>query len=379
MKINGVDYIIEERNGNKYYYKKVNGQKLELTSSELSELLKELEKMQKVEKFKEEIISKIKSNDIKSLGQIEKFIEDRALTQYKEKILEDIKEFVQKLTIDQIKNTILEQINSKQITNEQELKDYINKYGLDNKDELLKYGIEELERFNLGLTPVEEFLNLIKEMYKTKLSRDEVFQINFKSEGSGVTKYFDVTIFTEIDGKVEKHPKSYYVKFDENTTEKLINPIVREISSKGIENNDYERAKDDFINNRYNYNLHNNKKSTVNVMNVEEDYAKKLKEEALKIEREYGINNGEEVSEQIEKEYNQELYNAELEQEFTYEEIEDMKEKQMTPDEYRQLYKGGPKLVREKKDNKGYSLALPIFIITEFIAVLFILMQIILL
>jgi len=80
-----------------------------------------------------------------------------------------------------------------------------------------------------------------------------------------------------------------------------------------------------------------------------------------------------------EKEYNQELYNAELEQEFTYEEIEDMKEKQMTPDEYRQLYKGGPKLVREKKDNKGYSLALPIFIITEFIAVLFILMQIILL
>ena len=379
MKINNIEYVMEVKNGNKFFYKMVNNKKVELTSQELGELLKELGKMQQVEKFKEEIISKIKTGDFKNISQIEKFIEDNNLAQYKEKIMVDINEFINKLNIEQIKNSILDQIKSKQITNEKELREYIDKYGLENKEELLKYGKEELDRLQLGLTPVEEFFDFVKEIYKTKMGRDELFRIDLKMQGSSITKYFDIAIFTEVDGKVEKMPKNYYVRFDDETMEKLIIPTLREISSKGILNNDYVRNNDDVINDRYNYNLINNKKAVLNVSNIEEDYAKKLKEEALKIEREYGKNNGEEVSEQIEKEYNQELYNEELEQEFTYDEIEEMKAKQMSPDDYRQLYKGGPKLVRAKDENKGFAMSLPIFIITEFVAVLLILMQIILL
>jgi len=376
MKVNGIEYIIENVNGNKNYYKVVNNKRVMLTSLELQQLLKDLQRMQEVEKYKQDIINKINNNELKSMTEVEKYIDWLGVKEYKEKLITDIREY---LTINQIKRSILEQIKSKQITNKEELQKYLEQYGLtENLKELLKFGEEELDRFNLGLTPVEEFRNFLKEEYNKALQMGEMFKVDFKRKGGINNKYFEVSIKTERDGQIIEYPKNYYVKFDEETTEKLINPVLSEISIKGIVDNNYVKDPTDVINNRYNYRLQNNKNAAVTVSNIEEFYANSLKQQASIIEKEYGINNNEEVSNEIEKESNLELYNKELEKEFSEDEIKQMQEQQMTPDEYRKMYKSGPLLVRTKNDNKGFSIAMPIFIISEFFATLFILLQIIL-
>lgn len=389
MNINGVQYVIENKNGNKYYYKVINNQKIELTTQELKTLLFDLNKIQEIEKIKQDIINKINSNQLKSIEQVEVYIDSLNIKEYKEQIISDIRKFV---TINQIKKYILAQINAKQITNENNLRDFIDKYDIKDikeKEELLKYGKEELDRINLGLTPIEEFAKFLKEEYQKALALNAMFKIDLKAvDAVTENKYFEISLATERDNQKIEYNKKYYLRFNEETTEKLINPIIREVASKGIVKNEYEKRKDDVINNRYDYTLSSAKECNVNITNVEEFYADKLKKQANDIERQYGKNNGEEISQQIENEYNQELYNEELVKKYTEEELAEMDSMQMSPEEYAKYREqkntlerelGGPKLVRVKPENKGYANAMPIFVITEFLAVLFILMQIILL
>ena len=65
MKINGIEYVIEVHNGSKFYYKLIDGKKIELTTAELIEVQKDVAKMQQVNQIKEDIINKI--NDKKSV------------------------------------------------------------------------------------------------------------------------------------------------------------------------------------------------------------------------------------------------------------------------------------------------------------------------
>ena len=195
---------------------------------------------------------------------------------------------------------------------------------------------------------MEEFKAFIKEEYQKAMMRNSKFKVDFSLKDSMESKYFEVSLFGEIDGKFSEYNKNYYVRFDENTHENLILPIIREIASQGIEHNDYYKREDDFVNNRYNYHLNSFKNIDVSVKNVEQFYADELKKTANQIEREYGINNNEETVQEIEENYS----NTD---DFTYEELEDMKAQNLTAEEYRQLHKSGPVLVRKKPDsNNGF-------------------------
>lgn len=374
MKINGIEYVIEVHNGSKFYYKMVDGKKIELTTAELIELQKDLARMQQVNQIREDIINKINDKSLNSIQQIYDYIDRMNIGEYKEQILDEIRNYLKNIEIDQIKSMLLNAIKTKSITNYKELEEFLKEYDLkEDKEELLKYGKEELDKINLNITPIEEFKKFIKEEYQKAMMHNSKFKVDFSLKDSMESKYFEVSLFGEIDGKFSEYNKNYYVRFDENTHENLILPIIREIASQGIEHNDYYKREDDFVNNRYNYHLNSFKNVDVSVKNVEQFYADELKKTANQIEREYGINNNEETLEEIEENYS----NTD---DFTYEELEDMKAQNLTAEEYRKLHKSGPVLVRKKPDsNNGFVNSIYLFMFIEFISCLFILMQIILL
>jgi len=325
LNVDGIDFVVEEHSGNYSYYKIINGVKVIPSLVELQKLLEELSKMNKVtysvEEIKELIQEKIKNGEIKTSEDLNVFLSSFELT--------------------------------------------------DDLEELKNFGNELLALNNLQMTPVEEFAEFLKGEYNKALYSDSYFEINFNLKGAGPNdKYFEVTLVTEKDGKKYSYDKSYYLKFNEETTMKLINPIILETASKGVVYNDYLKRPDELINNRYNYSICSEKKCNVNINNIEQYYAEYIKKKAM--EAQLNPENRNVLNENYDN-----LTESQLQEVYTWEQLQEMKDLGYKPSEYEKWRENNLKLTREKPDNKGF-VNLLIIATSEFLAVLFILFQILL-
>lgn len=260
----------------------------------------------------------------------------------------------QKLSFEEIKEQIKNDIEAKKITTNEDIENYLNILGIvDKKEELLRYGRELLDKLDLNITPTEELCNEIIEEYKKCMSFEKQMLIEFKVNDASVeNKYLEVSMAT-LKGDVRFDYPIKYVKFDDDTKKKLIEPIMKEvILGSKIEYSHFKNI-DDLINDRVNYFLKTVKNCFINIKNIESYYAKEIQELIDELKIRYGENNPEERIDEI----NEEL----LAEEQLANELD------------------GPKLVRKKDENKGFANSLIIFVVNEFFAGLFILLQFVLL
>lgn len=324
LNVDGIDFIVEESMGNYSYYKLVDGVKVIPSVVELQKILDELSKMNNIT-----------------------------------------------YSIDEVKQMIKDKINNGEIKNSDELIVYLNSLGItDNLEELQKYGNELIGMNNLQMTPVEEFSEFLKGEYNKALYSDLYFEINFNLKGSGPNdKYFEVTLATEKDGKKVSYDKSYYLEFNEEITTKLINPLIRETASNDVIYNDYTKRSDELVNNRYNYSICSAKKCNININNIEQYYADYLKKQAMEAQMSYENMVG------LNENYDN-LTESQLQEVYTWEQIQEMKELGYKPSEYEKWRSNNLTRVRKMDDNGFVNIL--IISISEFLTVLFVLLQIIL-
>ena len=263
----------------------------------------------------------------------------------------------QKMSLEEIKKQLEIEIQNNNITNTEQLENYLNTLGVvQEKEELLNFGKKLLTEKNLKFTPTEMLCQDIINEFKNAMTMGKKMLIDFKVVDATLEeKYMEVSVSTLKDNTRFDFPTKY-VRFDDGTKKELIEEILKEvILSSKLEYSKFQNV-NDFINDRVNYFLKTIQNCFINVKNIESYYQRELEELISNLRVRFGDNNTPEMMDKI---------NDEL----TEEQLADEKD----------LGYDGPKLIRKKDEKKGFINSSIVFIITEFIASLFILLQIVLL
>ena len=312
INLDGTEFVIINNNGMYSYYKLVNGVQMIPSIQELRLIVAELQKMNNVA-----------------------------------------------YSLDELKNIIYEQIVNGNIKNQNDLNDYIDNLKItDNIEELRNYGILELEKLNVQLTPTEELKEEILDIIKNNKDDEKQMHISFDLKNGLDNEYMEITLTSKKDDVIYEYPKKY-VAFDENTKRNLLEPIMREIILKNKITYNKSFNINSIANYRANYFLRTTNNYFFDVLNIEQYYAVELEDMMYNLQDKYGYENEEERIEEI---------NEELDKENLY-----------LDKEKNRMLDNNLKLVRTKKENNnsGY-VNLLVIVASEFFAGLFILLQILL-
>jgi len=245
------------------------------------------------------------------------------------------------ISFEEAKQKLIEQIETNAITNENELMDYVNVLGVnERKDELISLGKQKLQEKNLQLTPIKELQEEFIKQFNDAIKDGKQISFDFKAVDSTLNEdYMEISVITKKNDVRYEYPKKVVI-FNEDAKKNLIEPVLKEIILKSkIE---YNVIKDvpSFVNERANYYLKTIENCFFNISNIEKYYARELEELINELKQRFGDNNSEEIKEELDEEM---------------------------------------KLVRKKPEQNGYINLIFIFVISEFVSGLMFLLQMFLL
>lgn len=266
------------------------------------------------------------------------------------KLLEEL----QKLNLNtmNIKEQIEELIKNNKIKNIDELKEYLNSMGVkDNIDEYIKYGSELLNTNNLDNTPIDILRDNIIDEIRNNVSQEKKVALNFNVRKDLGKEYVEFSMISEKNDLKYEYPKKI-IPYNEDVKIRLIEPIIIELILKSKITYNKHANIDSLTEYKANYYLGTTSDCFLNVYNIEQDYAKILEKMGVDLQNKHGSFNNNELVDEVNNDFERE--GLELEND-------------------------GPKLVLKKnEDKKGFASFL-VILLSEFMATLFILLQIVLL
>ena len=340
---NGNNFVVNLENNNYEAYKIINGVKVKPTPEELKFIIENLQK-------------------IKDLNNQEK-----------------------PKTYDEYLNLLKELIRNGVIKNTDQLRNFITSTTLsdEEKTKLAEEGISELSIEN-----IVDLKNRIIDSLKNQKTADLKAYINFNvKDNSFGSKYCEIKLNYQDNMGSFEHIKET-LNYTDALKRELIEPVTLEVAMRSqIKDNFMVKVAND-LNNRCNYFLKTEEKTSLSLNNVEYDYAEKLQKKCAEIKEKMPVKDEAERQDMVEEE-NREMNNDEREI-----------PKDAVTDEYGNVYdKNGKylgqmneygeidrsikrentlKRVRVKNEN-GFTMATIIIAITSFITSLIFLMQILIL
>ena len=343
---NGNKFVINLENNNYEAYKIVNGIKVKPTPEELKYIIDNLQK-------------------IKNLN-----------TQEKPK------------TYDEYLNLLKELIKNGTIKNTDQLRNFISSSTLNDEEKtrLAEEGITEL-----SIEDIVDLKNRIIDNLKNQKTPNLKAYINFNvKDNSFGSKYCEVNLNYQDDMGSFEHIKET-LNYTDTLKRELIEPVTLEVAMRS-------RVKDNFmvkvandLNNRCNYFLKTEEKTSLSLNNVEYDYAEKLQKKCEELKKRMSIQDATEredkVSEEIQDMHNEKVEIPEDAVTDEYGNVYDRNGEYLGQmNEYGEFLTNSRtekrentlKRVRVKKDN-GFTMATIIIAITSFITSLLFLIQILIL
>lgn len=340
---NGNNFVVNLENNNYEAYKIINGVKVEPTPEELKFIIENLEK-------------------IKDLNKQEK-----------------------PKTYDEYLNLLKELIKNGTIKNTDQLRNFINSTTLsdEEKEKLAGEGISEL-----SIEDIVGLKNRIIDSLKNQKTPDLKAYINFKiKDNTFGSKYCEVNLNYQDDMGSFEHIKET-LNYTDTLKRELIEPVTLEVAMRSqVKDNFMVKVAND-LNNRCNYFLKTEEKTSLSLNNVEYDYAEELQKKCEKLKEKVPVQDAAEREDKVAEE-TQDMHNEEREI-----------PKDAVTDEYGNVYdKNGEylgqineygemdksikrentlKRVRVKKEN-GFTMTAIIVAVTSFITSLIFLMQILIL
>ena len=340
---NGNNFVVNLENNNYEVYKIVNSVKVKPTAEELKSIIENLEK-------------------IKDLNKQEK-----------------------PKTYDEYLNLLKELIKNGTIKNTDQLRNFIGSTTLSDqeKERLIEEGISEL-----SIEDIIDLKNRIIESLKNQKTSDLKAYINFNvKDNSFGSKYCEVKLnYQDSIGSFE-HIKEN-LNYTDTLKRELIEPVTLEVAMRShVKDNFMVKVAND-LNNRCNYFLKTEEKTTLSLNNIEYDYAEELQNKCEEIKEKMPVQDATEREDKVSEEM-QDMHNEE--REIPYDAV---------TDEYGNVYdKNGEYLgkineygemdrsiKRENtlkrvrvKNEKGFTMVTIIIAITSFITSLIFLMQILIL
>lgn len=264
-------------------------------------------------------------------------------------IMEELKKLNNlQYSFEDAKKKITELIKNGEIKNIEELTQYLNQLGITkNKEELIELGKSILES-NIAISPVDELREEMINEIKNSLVAGKKLYIDFKVlKMPAGNEYMEISMISQKEGVKYNFPKKT-VCFNEEAKHSLLEPIIAEVVLKNkVLYNKYFNV-DSLIDYRANYFLNANNKCTISALNIEQDYAKELEKKVLELQSTYGINN-EERTDEIQSALSEKNLDKPMQ------------------------------LIRKKEDTNGFVNLISVFAIAEFMSIIFIVLQIILL
>lgn len=340
---NGNNFVVNLENNNYEAYKIINGVKVKPTPEELKFIIENLQK-------------------IKDLNNQEK-----------------------PKTYDEYLSLLKELIKNGTIKNTDQLRNFITSSTLNDeeKEKLAEEGISEL-----SIEDIVDLKNRIIDSLKNQKTPDLKAYINFNvKDNSFGSKYCEVKLnYQDSIGSFEHINEN--LNYTDTLKRELIEPVTLEVAmrSRVKENFSVKVAND--LNNRCNYFLKTEEKTSLSLNNIEYDYAEKLQKKCEEIKEKMPVQDANEREEKVTEE-TQDMHNEER-----------GIPKDAVTDEYGNVYdKNGEyigkineygeidrsikrentlKRVRVKKEN-GFTMATIIMAITSFITSLIFLIQMLIL
>lgn len=235
---NGNNFVVNLENNNYEAYKIVNGIKVEPTPEELKFIIENLQKIKEIN------------------------------TQEKPK------------TYDEYLNLLKELIKNGNIKNTNQLRNFISSTTLseEEKEKLVEEGISEL-----SIEDIVGLKNRIIESLRNQKTPDLKAYINFNvRDNSFGSKYCEVNLSYQDDLSSFEHIKET-LNYTDTLKRELIEPVTLEVAMRSqVKDNFMVKVAND-LNNRCNYFLKTEEKTSLSLNNVEYDYAEKLQKKCEEI------------------------------------------------------------------------------------------------
>ena len=339
---NGNNFVVNLENNNYEAYKLVNGVKVKPKPEELKFIIENLQK-------------------IKDLNKQEK-----------------------PKTYDEYLNLLKEFIKNGTIKNTDQLRNFITSTTLNDeeKEKLAEEGISEL-----SIEDIVGLKNRIIDSLKNQKTPNLKAYINFNiKDNSFGSKYCEIYLNYQDDMGSFEHIKET-LNYTDTLKRELIEPVTLEVAMRShIKDNFMVKVAND-INNRCNYFLKTEEKTSLSLNNVEHDYAEKLQKKCAEIKEKMPVKDADERQDAVEEEIQDINNEREIPKDAVTDEYGNVYDRngeylgQMN--EYGEIDRSIKrentlKRVRVKKEN-GFTMVAIIIAVTSFITSLIFLMQILIL